>query len=94
MADYKLVEGYDNALNLICSMRKCRRSEIYMCESIIRYGDIEGSVNYWEGPDNKYHEIIFLVMRNQYGYLPVNMDKLKEKAREDVRTGRLAVRPR
>lgn len=94
MADYKLVEGYDNAIDLICRMRKCESTDIYKCENIIRHSDIYGERHYWYGPDNSYHEIVILFMKDSDGYFHCNMDKLKEKAREDVKIGRFTVQPR
>ena len=94
MAEYKLVEGYDEALDLICRMRKCTRADIYKCESIIRYADIYGERFFEKGPNNRlYSEIVFLTMANEYGYHP-DTDRVRKKAYEDVRTGRFAVRPR
>lgn len=94
MAEYKLVEGYDAALDLICRMRQCDTADIYKCENIVRYEDIYGERHYWEGSDDCYHEMVILFMKDNQGYLPCNMDKLKEQAREDVRTGRFTVHTR
>lgn len=91
MADYKIVQGYDEAIDLICRMRKCKSADIYKCENIIRYNDIYGERTYTDGPDGKYYEIVILTMKNEHGYFP-NIDR--RKIYEDIRTGRIAIQLR